>query len=75
WYGVGGGFFAALLVATALWFLDEPVANLAQLYQSTFRLGGLGIMGSLNLVILGGLLGLAGAWLAVSRHLGSITPR
>lgn len=75
WYGVGGGFFAALLVATALWFLDEPVANLAQLYQSTFRLGGLGIMGSLNLVILGGLLGLAGAWLAVSRHLGSIAPR
>ncbi|PLW83768.1 cell division protein [Kineobactrum sediminis] len=75
WYGVGGGFFAALLVATALWFLGAPVADLAQSYQSTFRLGGLGIMGSLNLVILGGLLGLTGAWLAVSRHLGSIAPR
>jgi len=29
----------------------------------------------LNLVILGGLLGLAGAWLAVSRHLARIQPR
>jgi cell division transport system permease protein len=75
WYGVGGGFFAALLVAAALWFLGEPVARLAELYQSRFKLGGLGIMGSLNLVVLGGLLGLAGAWLAVSRHLGRIAPR
>jgi cell division transport system permease protein len=75
WYGVGGGFFAALLVAAALWFLGAPVARLAELYQSSFELGGLGIMGSLNLVVLGGLLGLAGAWLAVSRHLGRIAPR
>lgn len=75
WYGVGGGFFAALLVAGALWFLGEPVARLAELYQSRFELGGLGIMGSLNLVVLGGLLGLAGAWLAVSRHLSRIAPR
>lgn len=75
WYGVGGGVFAALLVAAVLWFLDQPVRQLAQLYQSNFNLGGLGIMGSLNLVLLGGLLGLAGAWLAVSRHLGSIAPR
>ncbi len=75
WYGVGGGVCAALLVAVALWFLDQPVRELAQLYQSNFRLGGLGIMGSLNLVILGGLLGLTGAWLAVSRHLGRIAPQ
>jgi cell division transport system permease protein len=32
-------------------------------------------MGGLNLVILGGLLGLSGAWLAVTRHLASIEPR
>lgn len=75
WYGVGGGAFAAILVALALWFLSEPVGNLAQLYQSTYQLSGLGIMGGLNLVILGGLLGLAGAWLAVTRHLVNIEPR
>jgi len=75
WYGVGGGLFAALLVAASLWFLRQPVDELARLYQSEFRLRGLGVMGGLNLIILGGLLGLAGAWLAVSRHLADIQPR
>jgi cell division transport system permease protein len=75
WYGVGGGVLAALLVSAALWFLQEPIGELALLYESAFHLQGLGVMGALNLVILGGLLGLAGAWLAVSRHLAHIEPR
>lgn len=75
WYGVGGGAMAALLVAAALWFLQGPVENLALLYGSTFRLQGLGVMGALNLFILGGFLGLGGAWLAVARHLALIEPR
>jgi cell division transport system permease protein len=75
WYGVGGGVVAGLLVAASLWFLQQPVRELALLYQSDFQLQGPGIMGALNLVILGGLLGLAGAWLAVARHLAQIQPR
>jgi cell division transport system permease protein len=75
WYGVGGGVLAATLVSAALWFLEEPIANLALLYESAFYLSGLGVMGALNLIILGGLLGLAGAWLAVSRHLVHIEPQ
>ena len=75
WYGVGGGLCAAGLVGAALWFLGRPVAELAALYQSAFSLRGLGLMGTLNLVVLGGLLGLAGAWLAVARHLAEIEPR
>ncbi len=75
WYGVGGGVFAAVLVAASLWFLRQPISELAGLYQSEFRLRGLGVMGGLNLVILGGLLGLAGSWLAVARHLADIQPR
>lgn len=75
WFGVGGGVLAALLVSVTLWFLEEPIGQLAILYESAFTLTGLGLMGALNLVILGGLLGLAGAWLAVSRHLALIQPR
>ena len=75
WYGVGGGVFAALLVSAGLWFLSAPVEQLAALYGSDFSLRGPGLIGSLNLVLVGGVLGLAGAWLAVSRHLGAIEPR
>ena len=75
WYGVGGGIIAAGLVALSLWLLQEPARNLAGLYQSEFTLQGLGVMGGLNLVILGGILGLFGAALAVSRHLSHIEPR
>jgi cell division transport system permease protein len=75
WYGVGGGVFAAALVAASLWYLGGPVDRLAELYQSPFRLSGLGVMGALNLVLLSGFLGLAGAWLAVARHLAEIQPR
>ena len=75
WYGVGGGVFAALLVSAGLWFLSAPVEQLAALYGSDFSLRGPGMIGSLNLVLVGGVLGLTGAWLAVSRHLGAIEPR
>ncbi|PLW70962.1 permease-like cell division protein FtsX [Pseudohalioglobus lutimaris] len=75
WFGFGGGLVAALLVTLCLWFLRAPVSQLAALYQSDFTLKGLGLMGSLNLLVLGGLLGLAGAWLAVTRHLADIEPR
>ncbi len=75
WYGVGGGTLAALLVAVSLWYLQEPVGKLALLYDGVFHLRGLGVMGGLNLIVLGGLLGLGGAWLAVARHLAHIEPR
>ena len=75
WFGEGGGLCAALLVGLALWFLQAPMASLAALYDSDFQLRGPGVMGALNLVVLGGLLGLAGAWLAVARHLANIEPR
>ena len=75
WYGVGGGVLASVLVAASLWFLAGPVNRLADLYQSSFQLAGLGIMGALNLVLLSAALGLVGAWLAVTRHLSEIEPR
>jgi cell division transport system permease protein len=75
WYGVGGGLLSGLLVAGAFWFLQEPIADLGSFYESEFRAQGLGVMGVLNLIIMGGFLGLLGAWLAVSRHLAQIEPR
>lgn len=75
WYGLGGSLFAWVVVGALLWWLQGPVGQLAQLYESRFALQGLGLGDSVLLAASGGLLGLGGAWLAVSRHLGAIEPR
>ncbi|WP_027330058.1 permease-like cell division protein FtsX [Marinimicrobium agarilyticum] len=75
WYGLGGGILALVLLGAGLWWLSGPVARLADLYQSDFRLRGLDLTESLQLVLLSGVLGLLGAWLAVARHLIQIEPR
>ncbi len=75
WYGLGGSIVAWLLLNVAMLWLDGPVGSLAGLYDSRFELQGLGFSGTLLLAIAGVALGLSGAWLAVTRHLGAITPR
>ena len=74
WYGLFGGLIAGLLVAVSLWLLDAPVARLAGLYNSSFGLQGIDF--SILSLLLGGstLLGLAGSWVAVGRHLSAIEP-
>lgn len=75
WYGVGGGIVAAVILALGFWWLSAPVAQLADLYQSEFRLRGLGFIESLQVILLAGVIGLLGAWIAVTRHLYLIQPR
>jgi cell division transport system permease protein len=75
WYGVGGGIIAAILLALGFWWLSAPVAQLADLYQSSFRLKGLDFIESLQVILLAGITGLIGAWIAVARHLYHIQPR
>lgn len=74
WYGLGGGLLAALLLSLGLELLHHPVEQLNDLYAGQFKLRGLGLIGSLQLVLTGGFLGLTGAWLAVTRHLHLIQP-
>lgn len=75
WYGLFGGILALVLVGLGVSWLATPVAQLADLYQSKFRLEGLGFIASLQLVLGAGMIGLLGAWLAVGRHLSHIEPR
>lgn len=74
WYGALGGVGAAVLVGVVLGLLAGPVSELAGVYGSDFRLRGLGAAGSLLLCASGAAIGLAGAWLAVGRHLARIEP-
>lgn len=73
-YGSFGGLLSALLVVLALGFLDSPSSYLASLYGSETGLvkidfGAIGV-----LIALSALLGLAGSWLSVGRHLREVEP-
>lgn len=74
WYGLGGGFLAWLLVWTGFLALSSEFRQIAALYQSEFALRGPGFTAFLTLAAGGGLLGLAGAWIAVAGHLREIEP-
>jgi cell division transport system permease protein len=74
WYGLFGGLIAWLMILVSTWLLAGPVAQLAGLYESDFRLGGMGLAALLGLIGSSTLLGLAGSWIAVGRHLSGIEP-
>ncbi len=74
WYGLLGGVIAWLLVSLSLWALRGPVASLAGLYESSFRLPLLQFDLLAGLLGVSALLGLAGSWLAVGRHLRAVEP-
>jgi len=75
WYGLLGALLAWVLVNLGFWLLDAPARRLAGLYDSAFLLGSLSWSGVGLLLLAGVGLGLAGAWVAVARHLADIEPR
>ncbi len=69
WYGLLGGVMAMILVNLGLEYLDRPLARFLASYGQTAPLVGLGLWETLALLLVGGVLGFAGAWIAVRRHL------
>lgn len=75
WYGAGGGLLALLLLTIGRGWLSAPIRALAESYGSQYTLPGPGFSGSLLLFTCSILLGLLGAWVAVSHHWARIRPR
>jgi cell division transport system permease protein len=74
WYGLGGGLLALVLVVTASVVLARPVAQLAFLYGSDFRLQGLKLVSGLGVLMIAAGLSWIGSWLAATRHIRAIEP-
>lgn len=68
-YGLIGSVIAWLLILSVMIWLHGPAAALSELYGSKFQLNGLGFEASFALLAAGILLGICGAWIAVSRYL------
>lgn len=75
WYGLAGGLLALLILLIGLALMRGPVTRLSALYAGGFS--PVGLDGTASALVLGGglLVGLVGAWLAVSRHLAAIQPK
>ena len=73
--GLFGALAASIMLYLSVVWISSSIADLADLYQSQYRLAGLGFLRFLMLMCLGGLFGLAGAWMAVSKHLKDIEPK
>ena len=74
WYGLFGGIIAWLLVTFTILSISAPIEKLAGLYQNQFELDNVSFLTTLTLLLGSILLGLAGSWFAVGRHLREIEP-
>ena len=69
WYGLAGGVVACAVAIAATRLVAGPVEHLVTLYSGDLTLIGLQRSSALVVTAAGGVLGLAGAWVAVSREL------
>jgi cell division transport system permease protein len=69
WYGLLGGVMAMILVNLGLEYLDGPLSRFLASYGQDASLVGLGLAQTFGLLLVGALLGLLGAWVAVQRYL------
>jgi cell division transport system permease protein len=74
WSGLFGGVLALVAVALFIFWLSFPVNRLATLYHSGFHLSGLSLGEVAGVLAFSCLLGLAGATMAVGRHLRQLEP-
>ncbi|MCO7226536.1 permease-like cell division protein FtsX [Pleionea sp. CnH1-48] len=75
WYGIFAGLLALIMVNGSVYWLSDPVRQLAGHYNSQFELNGLSAIDVLKLLGISTALGFVGSWLSVGRHIREIEPR
>lgn len=74
WLGLFGGFIAFATVELLLFWLSSGIAQVTELYQSSFSLNVLSLREIGCLMLAGMLLGWSGSYLAVRSHIRAIEP-
>ncbi len=73
--GFFGGLMAALLLLVSSLWIGRSVSALIGLYSTDYSLVGLDFFSVINLCLMGSMVGLCGAWIAVMQHLRAIQPK
>jgi cell division transport system permease protein len=71
-YGLGGGIGAAMLISVAVTLVESPLASLLGSYGGDVRITGLDAAFFAELLLAGGLLGVAGALVAARQRLANL---
>jgi len=74
WYGIFGGLLSWLAVSILAQYLTGAISKLTDLYQSNFQLQGLEFNEALLLIAVAVILGLAGSYISVRKHIRAIEP-
>lgn len=74
WYGVLGGVIASLSVTLLAYYFSGAIIELTELYQSNFELQSLNFNELMLLIFTAVLLGLAGSYISVRKHIRAIEP-
>lgn len=74
WYGLLGGIISWLIVEIGYLSISGPLERLNLLYKSDMNLITFSLQDFMILITSSTLLGLAGSWIAVARHLNQIEP-
>jgi cell division transport system permease protein len=72
--GLAGGIAAWALIWAGIYLLNNGLADLSQLYGTSFQLRHLNPQDSLGLMLFSATLGWFGAWMSVGRHLSDVNP-
>jgi len=74
WYGILGGVVAWLCVVILIQYLSGALAELTDLYQSSFSIIGLSFSEAMTLIFFAVILGLSGSYISVRKHIRAIEP-
>jgi cell division transport system permease protein len=74
WYGLFGGIISWLIVELGYFAISGPLGRLNQLYQAELDIVTFSFQDFIILITSSTLLGLAGSWVAVAKHLNQIEP-
>lgn len=74
WYGLFGGIIAWWMVTVSLLLIQEPLEQLAGLYEYSTQFSALSFIEVIALLVISTTLGLSGSWLAVHQNLKQIQP-
>ena len=74
WYGLFGGIISWLIVELGYLAISGPLGRLNQLYQAELDIVTFSFQDFIILITSSTLLGLAGSWVAVAKHLNQIEP-